>query len=141
MIKVDKDYDAVPSALNRPKCKQKIQKAVIQKSGKVYDGYYYRMAYDALKRLYYGKCAYCESKIEHATSLQVEHYRPKNGVQEDVKHYGYYWLGCEWSNLLLACPNCNGKGAKGIKFPIEGIRVYDGSPFSEAEFPGFRFTV
>ena len=28
-----------------------------------------------------------------------------------------------------ACPKCNGKSGKGTKFPINGIRVYDGSMF------------
>jgi hypothetical protein len=34
-----------------------------------------------------------------------------------VNEQGYYWLGYEWSNLLLACPACNKK--KSSKFPVE----------------------
>lgn len=73
------------------------------------------------------KCNYCESKIEHAATLQVEHYRPKakvdSGENDHVELPGYYWLGLEWTNLLLACPKCNGKDAKGNKFPIGGVRA------------------
>jgi len=73
------------------------------------------------------KCNYCESKIEHAATLQVEHYRPKakvdSGENDHVELPGYYWLGLEWTNLLLACPKCNGKDAKGNKFPIRGVRA------------------
>lgn len=56
--------------------------------------------------------------------LQVEHYRPCREVRDDNEHEGYYWLGYEWSNLLLACPKCNGRSGKGNKFPIEGERAY-----------------
>jgi uncharacterized protein (TIGR02646 family) len=67
-----------------------------------------------LNDFYYGKCAYCESKDE----LQIEHYRPTNGVTEDKTHDGYYWLEVEWSNLLLSCYACNKQGSKGNHFPL-----------------------
>lgn len=73
------------------------------------------------------KCNYCESRIEKAVKLQVEHYRPKAlvsaGINDNIELPGYYWLGLEWTNLLLACPKCNGKNAKGNKFPIRGVRA------------------
>jgi|GEM_PF-476891 len=78
------------------------------------------------------KCNYCESRIEHAATLQVEHYRPKakveSGENDHVETQGYYWLGLEWTNLLLACPKCNGKDAKGNKFPIRGVRAQPLNP-------------
>lgn len=79
-----------------------------------------------------GKCAFCETfegtelkkeirkKIEIEKALwswQVEHYRPQAGVMGE-KHTGYYWLGYECTNFLVACPICNGLQWKGYHFPI-----------------------
>lgn len=74
--------------------------------------------------IYNPKCAYCESNSNTAAVLQVEHYRPKKAVEEDDTHKGYYWLALEWTNLVYACQKCNGKGAKGTKFPIIKQRIY-----------------
>jgi uncharacterized protein (TIGR02646 family) len=74
-----------------------------------------------LEALYHNKCAYCEGLVNEGSYLQVEHYRPKKKVTEDVQHSGYYWLAYEWSNLLWSCQKCNGK--KLNKFPIAGVRV------------------
>ncbi|MFK7904041.1 MAG: hypothetical protein AB8B69_02905 [Chitinophagales bacterium] len=133
MIKVSKKYDKLPEALTRTGCKRKIKRAIEAQSGKGYNGHHYKdgSVKGKLNEIYKDKCAYCESKIEHAASLQVEHYRPKDGLTEEASHKGYYWLGCEWSNLLLACPKCNGKGAKGTKFPIEGIRIQHATAFAD----------
>ncbi len=68
----------------------------------------------ALNDIYKNKCAYCE-QTPLGSPLQVEHFRPKNGVDEIV-HSGYYWLGYEWSNLLLSCGNCN--STKGNHFNL-----------------------
>ena len=67
------------------------------------------------------KCAFCEAKIMHVTSGDVEHFRPKSAfrqVRHDPLTYpGYYWLAYEWNNLLLACSNCNSR-YKGNLFPL-----------------------
>lgn len=68
-----------------------------------------------LNDIYFDKCAYCETKIAPVSTAHIEHYRPKSKITQ-VNDNGYYWLGYEWSNLLLACPSCN--GAKGTKFPL-----------------------
>jgi hypothetical protein len=67
--------------------------------------------------------------------LEVEHYRPKQAVSSrDLSpgevHNGYYWLGNEWTNLLLSCRACNGANAKGTRFPISvpANRVAMGRP-------------
>lgn len=60
---------------------------------------------DALRRLFHGKCAYCERAIEKGTR-EVEHYRPKGGVG-DPDHPGYWWLAHSWTNLLPTCGPCN----------------------------------
>lgn len=45
-----------------------------------------------------GKCAYCESYIEHVSYSHIEHILPKSERPE---------LVCEWTNLTLACEICN----------------------------------
>lgn len=67
------------------------------------------------------QCAYCESKLDFATSyFPVEHYRPKTAYKtlDDKKDKcpGYWWLAYEWSNLLLSCQVCN--TYKSTYFPL-----------------------
>lgn len=64
---------------------------------------------DKLKKIYNGKCAFCEQKEEQ---LHVEHFRPKKI---------YYWLAYSWDNLILACPKCNEH--KGTNFDTRGNKV------------------
>ncbi|MGM0860681.1 MAG: HNH endonuclease [Bacillota bacterium] len=45
-----------------------------------------------------GKCAYCESKINHAAYLHIEHILPKTKFPE---------LTYKWGNLTISCPKCN----------------------------------
>ena len=77
-------------------------------------------AREVLNKMYYFKCAYCES-IEYKP--EVEHYRPKKGVTEDNTHHGYYWLCYEWTNLLPSCHSCNTETGKRDQFPIMATRV------------------
>lgn len=129
MIKVNKDFNAIPPHLTRAKTLQQTLDAIAAQNGSLYKNRYkHKSVKQALHQIYHHKCAYCESTITHSAPLQVEHYRPKAEVdQQDLLpseiHHGYYWLGNEWSNLLLACQNCNGQGAKGIRFPIQGVRI------------------
>lgn len=61
----------------------------------------------ALHQLFHGKCAYCESRISGTQPTDIEHYRPKGGVQENEDHPGYWWLAMDWRNLLPSCIDCN----------------------------------
>lgn len=74
---------------------------------------------DKLALAYKNKCAYCERLCK----ADIEHYRPKKEVKDDLTHPGYYWLCYEWSNLIPSCITCNREGAKHSKFPIMGLRV------------------
>lgn len=64
----------------------------------------------ALRDLFHGKCAYCETSYEVSQPMDVEHWRPKAAI-ETVKGKkikpGYYWLAADWSNLLPSCIHCN----------------------------------
>ena len=65
----------------------------------------------ALNIRFGGKCAYCESPYAAQAPVDVEHYRPKGGVEVDgkLKKPGYYWLAADWTNLLPSCIDCNRK--------------------------------
>jgi sarcosine oxidase delta subunit len=81
------------------------------------------------------RCAYCEiSLAADRYKGDVEHYRPKAAAADRQWHLrqgknvrgiknkiepGYYWLAYEWSNLLVACPDCNKKKAN--FFPLVGV--------------------
>ena len=68
----------------------------------------------ALREMQHGKCCYCELHIpDSGPGKQVEHFRPKSQFK-DVRY--------DWSNLLLACGECN--YAKLDKFPVAA----DGEP-------------
>lgn len=60
----------------------------------------------ALQELFHGKCAYCESRYDVNAPVDIEHFRPKGGV-EGTTHPGYWWLAAEWTNLLPSCIDCN----------------------------------
>jgi len=61
----------------------------------------------ALEKLFFVKCAYCESSPVASNPWDVEHYRPKGRVAECTDHPGYYWLAYKWENLFFACADCN----------------------------------
>ena len=84
---------------------------------------YYRVAEvkTALRTIQSDKCCYCENKYRTPAYLHVEHFRPKGAVRQDQssgdEYPGYYWLAYQWSNLLLACFDCN-TSSKGTTFPL-----------------------
>lgn len=139
-----KQQDQAPARLSVSGALRQIDRAIVHTNGEVYNSSYYPhdevinllRAYSIHKTQFdlgdRAKCNYCESQTEHVVKLQVEHYRPKAKVEvgenDHVETLGYYWLGLEWTNLLLSCPKCNGKDAKGNKFPIRGIRAQPHNP-------------
>lgn len=118
MIRITKGN--APAKLESNNCRNRVETNV---QNKEFKGSYYNDAsvLAQLEEIHFGKCSFCETKIRPVDTPQVEHYRPKNQLKDDASHIGYYWLGHEWENLLLACPACN--KAKSSKFPIEGVRV------------------
>ena len=64
---------------------------------------------ETLHQMQYGKCCYCERKINKTGHDQaIEHYKPKSEFPE---------LENTWENLLQACSCCNGD--KLAKFPTD----------------------
>src|SRR5205085_10917652 len=78
----------------------------------------WREVKDYLFKLFNFKCAYCESKVKHVSSGDVEHFRPKQRVEGNETHRGYYWLAYTLRNLFPSCERCNRAG-KMNKFPVE----------------------
>jgi uncharacterized protein (TIGR02646 family) len=82
---------------------------------------------NALKQLFRGKCAYCESLIDRLAPYSLGHFRPRAmalGTDGSVAADHYWWLAFEWSNLLPACQPCN--TAKASRFPVRGKRASPG---------------
>ncbi|MES1250215.1 MAG: hypothetical protein ABUL46_05990 [Chitinophaga rupis] len=74
----------------------------------------------ALKEAQYGKCCFCEAKLDHTSYGDVEHYRPKAGWIQDneaLNQPGYFWLAYDWNNLCYSCQICNQRHKKNF-FPL-----------------------
>jgi uncharacterized protein (TIGR02646 family) len=91
------------------------------------------------------KCWYCEAE-DIRSDMPVDHFRPKNKVEEDDAHLGYWWLAYDWENYRCACQLCNSRrvketteGGKQCSFPLvnPSSRVYDDSGDINAEEPNF----
>lgn len=82
---------------------------------------FYALLPGSLKR----KCWYCEAE-EIRSDMPVDHFRPKNKVEDDKQHGGYWWLAFDWQNYRCACTFCNSRrvfdeteGGKACRFPLE----------------------
>lgn len=58
-------------------------------------------------------CSYCECHFANGALLQTEHVQPQGLTENGVLKYEH--LKTKWTNFLLACATCNGKGNKGSK--------------------------
>ncbi|QFP75064.1 retron system putative HNH endonuclease [Deinococcus sp. AJ005] len=75
--------------------------------------YAHKKVKENLIQMFGKKCAYCESKVDHVSYRQVEHFRPQSI---------YPSLAYKWENLLFACQRCNCE-YKNASFPInDGIQ-------------------
>lgn len=125
MKQVTKDFSAVPAKLLTANCTRKVKDSLAEKGDHKFSTTYYASddIKTSLSTIYNHKCAFCENNTTAGASLQVEHYRPKAKVTEDVLHSGYYWLGYQWSNLLYACSKCNRSKANFFPIKNSGTRV------------------
>ena len=77
----------------------------------VYSGSSKKTIQKELKRVFRGKCAYCEYEINIRDDFDIEHFRPKKAVEHsttrELKEPAYYWLAADWHNLMPSCPYCN----------------------------------
>ena len=87
--------------IQRPECP-----AVLR--GAATDSDQYKDVVRELRQMQHKKCCYCERQIpDTGHEKHVEHFAPKSIFKALRNH---------WPNLLLACPQCNGK--KGNRFPV-----------------------
>ncbi len=115
MIRVDRSSVTNPFASGRlaelAAREQKKMIAIVSSGetikGSEFRAFSQREVRDALRELFHGKCAYCETQISAGTDGDVEHFRPKRGVTEAPEHPGYWWLANDWDNLLISCHHCN----------------------------------
>lgn len=70
------------------------------------------------------KCWYCEAN-DIRSDVPVDHFRPKNRVEDATHHEGYWWLAFNWDNYRCACTFCNSRrnfdstqGGKACRFPL-----------------------
>jgi uncharacterized protein (TIGR02646 family) len=62
-------------------------------------------------------CAYCGIELRRGDRGDVEHFRPKQRVDGDEDHGGYWWLAYEFGNYVLSCGPCN-RNRKRAEFPL-----------------------
>lgn len=79
---------------------------------------------DALMACSNEKCWYCECK-RNRDYYAVDHFRPKNKVDECKDHEGYWWLAFDWRNYRFTCSYCN----SGITDHVTGVFVGKGTHF------------
>jgi 5-methylcytosine-specific restriction endonuclease McrA len=127
MIRIDQQQPEAPGLIRTQTYRRLIERLLQERENHDFEErrkYISRLS-KKLKGHYRNKCGYCETKVNAAGYLTIDHYRPKKKVIEDTTHPGYYWLGYEWTNFVPACHGCN--SAKGYHFPIDsqngGIRV------------------
>lgn len=112
MIKIEKDFDDIPSILKSDNRKEAFDNNITA-SKYTDDKNLYKVPsiQKKLNEIYHLKCAYCEQKLLDSPK-HIEHYRPKDT---------YFWLAYSWDNLLLSCGSCN--STKGKRFEIVNSQV------------------
>ena len=123
MIKVDKNFDALPASLSPEKAEHWVRLAIQERNSHVPRAHIYasKSVVDFLRTVYFDKCCYCEGTLGAQSAFVVDHFRPHGPVSGVDGRRGYFWLAYEWSNLLCSCEQCNKK--KGSRFPLADERM------------------
>jgi uncharacterized protein (TIGR02646 family) len=108
----------------------------LEKKNYKFDVYRDREIKEALRKLFHGKCAYCESSYAGTQPMDVEHWRPKGGFvdesdpkKEELVWPGYFWLAADWNNLLPSCIDCNRRRNQIVWSKEEPLRMGKESQF------------
>ncbi|MCL0012288.1 hypothetical protein MKU80_014730 [Providencia rettgeri] len=116
MIKINRNSQPAPTSLitqdnptDKERKKAKLHYESLPEPTKAYEFTKYKESdvVETLNKLFHRKCAYCESHYGAVSPMDVEHYRPKGGINECPTHKGYWWLALDWNNLLPSCIDCN----------------------------------
>ena len=78
--------DALQKLVEAEDCKARKDILNTPSSAKIWRNYFALLSRE-LKR----KCWYCEAEDIRADK-PVDHFRPKNKVEDDVEHEGYWWV-------------------------------------------------
>lgn len=112
MIRVDRGAEPDGFAIRSANWQKRFEEALKEKSKPTPNKFWSRVRREirpdaeALRVAFHGKCAFCESKMAHVSSPQIEHYRPKSKYPDEM---------FAWQNWLLSCGRCNQK--KWAHFP------------------------
>jgi len=116
MIKIERPKGSIPHGLAKSAAKElrSNRKALKNKQKLKFDAYSSDAVKQALAKIFGRKCAFCESLLMGNQPGDIEHYRPKGNVvvvdpvtNAKATVPGYYWLAAKWTNLLVACADCN----------------------------------
>ncbi len=99
----------------------------------------------SLATLRKGKCWYSESR-NSASDKNIDHFRPKNRVDGEPVHEGYWWLAFTWRNFRYSSQWCNQRrvdrangtsGGKLDQFPLcpAGVRAHAEAADIDLELP------
>ena len=133
MIRIEKTAEQAPSVLRiKGKSRRRVNSSLYTRFSNDYDNgtrkfkldsaiYAHKTVKDKLQLIQHNKCCFCESRIDHISFGDVEHFRPKAGYRQkasdSLARPGYYWLAYEWNNLLLSCQLCNQRFKRNL-FPL-----------------------
>ncbi|RMO89916.1 hypothetical protein ALQ32_01383 [Pseudomonas syringae pv. tagetis] len=120
MIEIERPKNSTPAGLAKDGARELRKNRAALKRGLKEDEKLKFKAYSkeavkqALADIFGRKCAFCESILLGTQAGDIEHYRPKGEVHaldsvtgKNAPLPGYYWLAAKWSNLLIACADCN----------------------------------
>lgn len=116
MIKIERPMGSAPLGLARSAARElrSNRKALKNNQKLKFDAYSSDSVKAALAEIFGRKCVFCESLLMGNQPGDIEHYRPKGNVvvvdpvtNVKTKRPGYYWLAAKWTNLLVACADCN----------------------------------
>jgi uncharacterized protein (TIGR02646 family) len=109
--------DSLLLALNKEERKEILRRV---SSSNIWRDFYALLPIE-LKR----KCWYCEVE-DIRSDMPIDHFRPKNKVDEETDHDGYWWLAFDWENYRCACTFCNSRrnfdetqGGKACRFLLK----------------------
>lgn len=130
MIKLERPNGSIPDGLLAAGLRERREnrKALAAGVELNFEAYRAKSVRQRLAEIFGRKCVFCESSLLGTQPGDIEHYRPKGKIANDVElpfkpkpakrskrgaannapvHDGYWWLAAEWSNLLISCADCN----------------------------------
>ncbi len=72
---------------------------------------------EAVRRLFDGRCAICESNVRESGPDAVKHFRPVE-VEGSKDRFAHGYAALLWENLILLCPACD--RSRGDRFALAG---------------------